>query len=112
MHIKMVDKKYHGKEFGKIAMKNLIDIVFKKYRVNTIYLSIVEGNIVAYNLYKSIGAGAIVTNFYDLCKWYDCLKNRKFLSDKTYDLFFQENKIVLQKTKDGLEFVRFNGTRF
>lgn len=36
-------------------MMKLIDIVSKEYEVNTIYLSIVEDNILAYNLYKSIG---------------------------------------------------------
>lgn len=51
----MIDKKYQGKGFGKTAMKSLIDIVSKEYEVNTIYLSIVEGNKLAYNLYKSIG---------------------------------------------------------
>lgn len=36
-------------------MEKLIDIVMKEYKVNTIYLSIVEGNKIAYNMYKSIG---------------------------------------------------------
>ncbi len=44
-----------------------------------------------YNEKFSIGAGAIVSNFYDLCKWFQCLRNRKLLSDKTYDLFFRDN---------------------
>jgi diamine N-acetyltransferase len=51
----MIDEKYQDKGFGKIAMINLIEIVSEKYGVNTIYLSIVEENISAYNLYKSIG---------------------------------------------------------
>ncbi|WP_346870546.1 GNAT family N-acetyltransferase [Clostridium sp. UBA5119] len=51
----MIDEKYQGKGFGRIAMTNLIDIVSKKYDVNTIYLSIVEQNTLAYSLYKSIG---------------------------------------------------------
>lgn len=51
----MIDGKYQGKGFGKNAIISLIDIVSKKYGVNTIYLSIIEGNAVAYNLYKSIG---------------------------------------------------------
>lgn len=51
----MIDEKYQGRGFGKIAMMKLIDIVSKEYEVNTIYLSIVEENILAYNLYKSIG---------------------------------------------------------
>ncbi|WP_346900161.1 GNAT family N-acetyltransferase [Clostridium sp. UBA7503] len=51
----MIDEKYQGKGFGRIAMTKLIDIVSKKYDVNTIYLSIVEQNTLAYSLYKSIG---------------------------------------------------------
>lgn len=50
----MIDEKYQGRGFGRIAMKKLIDIVSKKYEVNVIYLSIIEENKVAYNLYKSI----------------------------------------------------------
>ncbi len=51
----MIDERYQGKGFGRIAMTNLIDIVSKKYDVNTIYLSIVEQNTLAYSLYKNIG---------------------------------------------------------
>lgn len=51
----IIDEKYQGRGFGKIAMIQLIDIVSKKYGVNTIYLSIVEENTLAYKLYKSIG---------------------------------------------------------
>jgi len=51
----MIDEKYQGKGFGRIAMTSLINIVSKKYDVNTIYLSKVEENTLAYSLYKSIG---------------------------------------------------------
>lgn len=51
----IIDERHQGKGFGKIAMRKLIDIVLKEYGVNTIYLSIVEENAVAYNLYESIG---------------------------------------------------------
>lgn len=51
----MIDEKYQGRGFGRTAMMKLIDIVSKEYGVNTIYLSIVEENTLAYNLYKSIG---------------------------------------------------------
>ena len=43
------------------------------------------------NLY-SIGAGALVTNCDDLQKWYECLKNRKILSEHSYEIYLQENK--------------------
>lgn len=43
------------------------------------------------NLY-SIGAGALVTNCDDLQKWYECLKNRKILSEYTYEIYLSENK--------------------
>lgn len=45
-----------------------------------------------YNEKFSVGAGAVLSNFEDLCKWYCCLKNRMYLSDGTYDRFFTENK--------------------
>lgn len=51
----LIDKKYQGNGYGRIAMNKLIDIVLEKYKVNTIYLSIIPGNKAAYNLYKSIG---------------------------------------------------------
>ncbi|MNW51854.1 Penicillin-binding protein 4* [compost metagenome] len=40
----------------------------------------------------SIGAGAIISNCDDLFKWYSCLRDRKILSQKTYNRFFKENK--------------------
>lgn len=36
-------------------MKKLIDIVSKEYDVDVLYLSFVEENKIAYNLYKSLG---------------------------------------------------------
>ncbi len=43
------------------------------------------------NLY-SIGAGALVTNCDDLQKWYECLKNRKIISEHAYEIYLSENK--------------------
>lgn len=43
------------------------------------------------NLY-SIGAGALVTNCDDLQNWYECLKNRKILSEYAYKIYLSENK--------------------
>ncbi len=40
----------------------------------------------------SIGAGALVTNCDDLCKWYKCLKNKKILSEQAYGIYLSENK--------------------
>ncbi|MGM0865158.1 MAG: GNAT family N-acetyltransferase [Bacillota bacterium] len=51
----MIDEKFQGKGFGRIAMMKLIDKVSKEYEVNVIYLSIVEENSIAFSLYKSIG---------------------------------------------------------
>lgn len=45
-----------------------------------------------YNEKFSVGAGAVLSNFDDLCKWYYCLKNKMYLSDNTYTRFFTENK--------------------
>lgn len=51
----LIDGEQQNNGFGKAAMKKLIDIVAETYKVDTIYLSIVEENKVAYNLYTSIG---------------------------------------------------------
>ncbi|MFD1450751.1 serine hydrolase domain-containing protein [Oceanobacillus sojae] len=45
-----------------------------------------------YNEKFSIGAGAIISNCDDLYKWYICLRDRKILSQKAYNRFFNENK--------------------
>ncbi|MEK5036767.1 GNAT family N-acetyltransferase [Sporosarcina sp. FSL K6-3457] len=51
----MIDEKFQGKGLGRKAMQKLIEIVSKEYGVKVIYLSIIEENEVAFNLYKSIG---------------------------------------------------------
>ncbi|WP_203248230.1 GNAT family N-acetyltransferase [Sporosarcina beigongshangi] len=51
----MIDEKYQGKGLGRKAMLKLIEIVSKEYGVKMIYLSIIEENKVAFELYKSIG---------------------------------------------------------
>ncbi|MGL4373814.1 MAG: GNAT family N-acetyltransferase [Turicibacter sp.] len=51
----LIDERYQGNGYGKMAMKQLIEVVSKEYDVNTIYLSIIESNTVAYKLYTSIG---------------------------------------------------------
>ncbi len=51
----MIDEKYQGKGLGRKAMLKLIEIVSKEYGVKVIYLSIIEENEVAFELYKSIG---------------------------------------------------------
>ena len=51
----IIDEKYQGKGYGRAAMIKLIDIVTKKYDVVDVYLSFVDGNEAAYNLYKSLG---------------------------------------------------------
>ncbi len=44
-----------------------------------------------YNEKFSIGAGAIISNCNDLYKWYQCLRDRKILSEQIYQRFFCEN---------------------
>lgn len=51
----LIDKQHQGKGFGKEAMKKLMGVVLEEYCVDTIYLSIVEENKVAYKLYTSLG---------------------------------------------------------
>lgn len=50
----IIDEKHQGKGFGKIAMKELIKIITKKYKVSTVYLSFVEENDVARKLYENL----------------------------------------------------------
>lgn len=45
-----------------------------------------------FNEKYSIGAGGIITTCEDLYKWFCCLRDRKLISDNTYNRFFQENK--------------------
>ena len=51
----MIDEKYQGQGFGKEAMKGLIKKVSEEYKVDVLYLSIIEENKVAERLYKQIG---------------------------------------------------------
>ncbi|MEY8559219.1 GNAT family N-acetyltransferase [Jeotgalicoccus halotolerans] len=51
----IIDEKYQGKGFGKLAMKELIKIITEKYNVNIVYLSFVENNDVARKLYENLG---------------------------------------------------------
>lgn len=39
-----------------------------------------------------IGAGCLVTDCDDLKKWYECLKNRRLLSENAYGIYLRENK--------------------
>ncbi|WP_213809909.1 N-acetyltransferase [Jeotgalicoccus sp. WY2] len=50
----IIDRKYQGKGFGKLAMKELIKIVKQKYQVSMVYLSFVEDNEAARNLYENL----------------------------------------------------------
>lgn len=50
----IIDRKYQGKGFGKLAMKELIKIVTQKYQVSMIYLSFVEDNETARKLYENL----------------------------------------------------------
>lgn len=51
----IIDKKYQGQGFGKLAMNELIKTVMTKYSVSKVYLSFVEDNNVARKLYENIG---------------------------------------------------------
>lgn len=50
----MIDQKYQGRGLGKEAMKILIKQVSEEYKVDVLYLSIIEENKVAEHLYKQI----------------------------------------------------------
>lgn len=51
----IIDGRYQGKGFGKLAMKELIEIVTEKYNVNIVYLSFVDSNGIARKLYEELG---------------------------------------------------------
>ncbi|GAA3714381.1 GNAT family N-acetyltransferase [Salinicoccus jeotgali] len=51
----MIDSAQQGKGLGQKAMMHLIDVVTKTYDVGEIYLSFVEGNDVAKELYEKLG---------------------------------------------------------
>ena len=51
----MIDKKYQGKGYGKEAIKQLLDIVTRKYGNILFYTSIEPKNSYALNLYQSMG---------------------------------------------------------
>lgn len=51
----IIDQKHQGKGYGKEAIRQLIDIVTKKYKVNIVYLSFVEENVVAKQMYEKMG---------------------------------------------------------
>lgn len=50
----IIDQKYQGQGLGRKAMEGLIELVSKEYNVDVLYLSIVEENEVAYQLYTSL----------------------------------------------------------
>ena len=51
----LIDEAYQGQGIGKRAMTQLISQVFETYPVETIYLSIVKTNTVAYRFYTQLG---------------------------------------------------------
>ncbi|MBU3209744.1 GNAT family N-acetyltransferase [Clostridium algidicarnis] len=51
----MIDKKFQGKGYGRIAVLRLLDLIKEKYGEIKFYTSIEPENIVAQKLYESIG---------------------------------------------------------
>lgn len=51
----LIDIKYQGHGYGKLAMQQLIALLNKQYPSKDIYLSVVADNAVATKLYKSLG---------------------------------------------------------
>ena len=49
------EDEYRGKGYGKIALLWLIDYAFKKLNLHKINLGVIENNIFAIKLYKSVG---------------------------------------------------------
>lgn len=51
----MIDQKFQGKKYGKIAVLKLLDLIREKYGKIKFYTSIEPENIVAQKLYESLG---------------------------------------------------------
>lgn len=51
----IIDQRFQGQGLGKKAMKGLIKKVSSEYDVDVLYLSIIPGNKVAYELYTQLG---------------------------------------------------------
>lgn len=51
----MIDKKFQGRGYGKVTIKELIESIFKKFSCKEIYLSIFEDNHKALKLYEELG---------------------------------------------------------
>ncbi|MDW8552949.1 GNAT family N-acetyltransferase [Staphylococcus nepalensis] len=51
----LIDEKYQRQGIGRKAMRLLMFFVLDKYKVNTLYLSIVRENQVARKLYEELG---------------------------------------------------------
>lgn len=51
----MIDGRYQGQGYGKAALKGLLARLYKEYGRRKIYLSVIDGNNTAIDLYKSFG---------------------------------------------------------
>ncbi len=51
----MIDKKYQGKGYGKLAMQSILPKMRSGYRCKNVFLSVFEGNIAAISLYEKLG---------------------------------------------------------
>ena len=51
----MIDEKYQGRGYGKIALKKILPILFEQYQCQTIYLSVHVENKNAIKLYETLG---------------------------------------------------------
>lgn len=51
----MIDKKYQGKQYGKIAVQNLLDKIRKEYGSIKFYTSTVPENIKTQKLFEGLG---------------------------------------------------------
>ncbi len=51
----MIDKRFQGKGYGKTAMRLIVEKLFQEYSCNKIFLSVIETNFVAIQMYEKIG---------------------------------------------------------
>ncbi len=75
------EDEYRGKGYGKIALLWLIDYAFKKLSLHKINLGVIENNIFAVKLYKSVGfeiEGKMKDEFLCAGKYYNFLSMALF----------------------------------
>ncbi|KMT22625.1 GNAT family N-acetyltransferase [Clostridium cylindrosporum] len=74
--IAIYKKEKRGQGYGKDSLKTLLDFIFNDMNMNLVYLNVLENNIPAINLYKSLGftqEGILRNRYYQGGKYYNII---------------------------------------